>query len=296
VVLYRTSLGRFLRTNRLGFWQSGRTGPEALGSPAGYVVPPGQCLLWPHRKLSVPPSDLWIRRWVFALRPRMGWNREAPQFTLHDYFPVPPSIPRRTRRLLLAVASPSMVAFAVIGAARHPHYCFRGCKVRFMLRPGELLALLTRTFTFELSPPGSPRRGVEYGMVKTRPQDCLPVLFRPRKNPEIAPFQASGGTKTAPKTESFHHPTSNITTWVNSQFPRPDLHRLVTQHYGLRPIIGNYVRLGQARRAGFWSSFAADDTPQKSAGLGAFCLESYAPSTTRGSNGWPNLIHLPPIA
>ena len=99
VVLYRTSLCRFLRTNRLGFWQPRRTSPEALGSPAGYVVPPGQCLLWPHPKLSTPPSDLCIRRWVFALRPRMGWNREAPQFTLHDCSPVPTSIPRRTKRL-----------------------------------------------------------------------------------------------------------------------------------------------------------------------------------------------------
>jgi hypothetical protein len=34
-----------------------------------------------------------------------------------------------------------------------------------MLRPGSLLALLLRTFTFELSPSGSPREGVEYGYV-----------------------------------------------------------------------------------------------------------------------------------
>ena len=29
-------------------------------------------------------------------------------------------------------------------------------------------------------------------------------------------------------------PTSNMTTWVNSQFPRPDFHRQVQRHYGLR--------------------------------------------------------------
>ena len=28
-------------------------------------------------------------------------------------------------------------------------------------------------------------------------------------------------------------PTSNMTTWVNSQFPRPDFHRQVQRHYGL---------------------------------------------------------------
>ncbi len=55
-----------------------------------------------------------------------------------------------------------------------------------MLRPASWLALLSRTFTFELALAGSPE------------------------------------------------PTSNITTWVNSQFPRPDFHRQVQQHYGLQ--------------------------------------------------------------
>ena len=40
--------------------------PEALGSPAGYAVPPGQRLLWPHPSLSVPPADLCIRRRVLS--------------------------------------------------------------------------------------------------------------------------------------------------------------------------------------------------------------------------------------
>jgi hypothetical protein len=32
------------------------------------------------------------------------------------------------------------------------------------------------------------------------------------------------------------HPrsASNMTTWVNSQFPRPDFHRQVQRHYGLQ--------------------------------------------------------------
>jgi hypothetical protein len=33
-------------------------------------------------------------------------------------------------------------------------------------------------------------------------------------------------------------PTSNITTWINSQFPRPDFHRQVRRHYGLRNQAG----------------------------------------------------------
>ncbi len=60
-----------------------QSSPEALGSPAGYVVRPDLSLLWPHPKLSIHPIDLWIIRWGFALRPGMGWYREAPQFTLY---------------------------------------------------------------------------------------------------------------------------------------------------------------------------------------------------------------------
>ena len=60
-----------------------QSSPEALGSPTGYVVRPDLSLLWPHPKLSTPSIDLCIIRWGFALRPGMGWGREAPQFTLY---------------------------------------------------------------------------------------------------------------------------------------------------------------------------------------------------------------------
>ena len=56
--------------------------PEALGSPAGYVVPPGLCLLWPHVRLSPTPADLCIRRRASALRSCPGCPREGPQFNL----------------------------------------------------------------------------------------------------------------------------------------------------------------------------------------------------------------------
>ena len=50
---------------------SGRTGqfrPEALGSPAGYSVPPDQCLLRPHLSLSLSSTHLCFRGWL--LQPR----------------------------------------------------------------------------------------------------------------------------------------------------------------------------------------------------------------------------------
>jgi hypothetical protein len=40
--------------------------PEALGSAIGYVVRPRHRLLWPHPSVSVPPTILCLRRWVFA--------------------------------------------------------------------------------------------------------------------------------------------------------------------------------------------------------------------------------------
>lgn len=36
------------------------SGPEALGSPAGCIVPSGRCLLWPHPRLQFSLIDLWF--------------------------------------------------------------------------------------------------------------------------------------------------------------------------------------------------------------------------------------------
>ena len=57
----------------------------------------------------------------------------------------------------------------VTGSA--PHWKFRGCRVHSfpspqeLLRPASWLALLSRTFTFELALAGSPRTNVEYDYV-----------------------------------------------------------------------------------------------------------------------------------
>jgi len=56
--------------------------PEALGSPAGYVVPPGQRLLWPHPRLWSPPADLCFIRRVSVAQLLPTGRPEVPQFTL----------------------------------------------------------------------------------------------------------------------------------------------------------------------------------------------------------------------
>jgi hypothetical protein len=50
---------------------------------------------------------------VFALRPRMGWRRELPQFTLRVCSFVPPPLPRGSGRLHATAPSPPALAFAL---------------------------------------------------------------------------------------------------------------------------------------------------------------------------------------
>ena len=146
------SSGRILR----------RSSPEALRSAAGYVVPPPQTLLWPHPSHSEPAAEL-----MDSLK---GSNplREVPHFIPRVCANVPPSVPRRTERLLLAVASSSVQAFALSARARHPHLrahrFSRGCVSRLQsslhaTARGLARPTPVRTFTSELSPGGSPPAG-----------------------------------------------------------------------------------------------------------------------------------------
>ena len=84
---------------------------------------------------------------------------------------MPSSVPRRTERLLLAVASPLPLAFTFFAQVRHIRIAtivgsqvvrVTRLKVHVMVRPeGIASPSPTRTFTFELSPPKSPPRDVE---------------------------------------------------------------------------------------------------------------------------------------
>jgi len=75
----------------------------------------------------------FVRR-VFALRPRMGWNRQLPQFAPRTCHIVPPSVPRRSVRVHLVVSSPNVLAFATLASARQPQAhtrrFLRGCVTR----------------------------------------------------------------------------------------------------------------------------------------------------------------------
>jgi hypothetical protein len=132
--------------------------PEALGSAVGYSVPPRHSLLWPHPSLSASPTDLSINTVGLCSHSR---RREGPQFILRVCTNVPSSVPRRTERLHLAVATPFVQAFAISVLARHPWYpripVPRGCVSRLQSSLYATACWLAcpapaRAFTLELSP------------------------------------------------------------------------------------------------------------------------------------------------
>ena len=102
----------------------------------------------------------------FARQRCLGWNREGPQFNLCVCPSVPPSVPRWTVWMHLAVPSPHALAFVVFAETRHPRRhssrFARGLRneaATFALcyGPESLLALhRQRTFTTELSSHESP--------------------------------------------------------------------------------------------------------------------------------------------
>jgi hypothetical protein len=99
----------------------GRSSPEVLHSPAGYVVPPGPCYYDLIRNsLSLPLAYCTSSKRIFARRLCLGWSREAPQFAPRVCSSVPPYVPRWAWWLHVTGSSPPSLAFAYLRAARHP--------------------------------------------------------------------------------------------------------------------------------------------------------------------------------
>jgi hypothetical protein len=152
----------------------GRTSPEALGSPAGYVVPPGHRLLWPHPSLSGSPADLFIRQQVFALRPR---PRGSPLYSACPSLRAASlTSADRSAASGCCFADRDSLHLLLTGSASagHASRFTRGSLTRLQ---SSLYAAArsfagpapTRAFTFELSPRGSPRRSVEYNYAGKQP-------------------------------------------------------------------------------------------------------------------------------
>ena len=159
---------------------------------------------------SSAPLDASFRliffvRPVFALRPRLGWHRGVPQFNPRISLHVPPLRPRRSKRLHMAVPSPFAPAFAIPAQARRTQRHHR----RFSGGQFNGAAEFTSC----------------YGPKSCSPDSGTDFYFR--AFPSISHLIEE----------------SNMTTWVNSQFPRPDFHRLDTRPYGLHTELTGFYGL-----------------------------------------------------
>ena len=118
--------------------------PAAYGFAAGAAAPKENGLTWESRGSPIYSAGLCSRA--------------------ASHTPV-------TRRVRLTVSSSSVSPFTPVSRVRRSHWKFRGCRVHSfpspqeLLRPASWLALLSRTFTFELPPTRSPSISVEYDYV-----------------------------------------------------------------------------------------------------------------------------------
>ena len=143
------------------------SGPEALGSASGYVVPSRQRLLWPHPSFWPTPDGLLLRRLVFASRRLAGRSllssanpsRRATSSTPAD----------RAAKDDSTSARESLRPNARGSASARSHLNRNTWVVLTRLQNSLNAAARrvvcpspTRTFTFELSFHGSPHENVEY--------------------------------------------------------------------------------------------------------------------------------------
>ncbi len=146
------------RPSRGPWLASGLCCPDgsSLTTASSETLNPSPPLMNSRRRLLHPRKSAW------------GGDPEVPQFTPLNCARVPPPIPRWPRRVQMTVASSPALAFTSDLQVRRSHWSFRGCRVHselkfvLILRPASWLALLSRTFTFELSLTGSPQANVEY--------------------------------------------------------------------------------------------------------------------------------------
>ena len=139
----------------------------------GFCCPVGSSLTTASSAPLNPSPPLMDSR-QRLLHPRnigLGWESRGSPIYSDRLCSRAASLTPVAPRVQMTVASSSVLAFTPLSQVRRPHWSFRGCRVHselklvLLLRPASWLALLSRTFTFELSLAGSPRANVEYDYV-----------------------------------------------------------------------------------------------------------------------------------
>ena len=159
---------------------TGQFRPEALGSAAGYSVPPHHRLLWPHPSLSLSSTHLCIRGWLLQPRglPRAE-NERFPNLLLVSVPSCRPPYPGGPDGCLwLCFTTRSDLRHLRIGSASTDTHTVDSRVSRvtrlqgsFSLTTAQRVARPspTRTFTFELSPVGSLQASVENNYAGKQP-------------------------------------------------------------------------------------------------------------------------------
>jgi hypothetical protein len=175
--------------------------PEALGSPAGYAVPPAHRLLWPHLRLSPPPARLFASS-----------DRLTPSHLTRGMRGSPIYSARLSLRATSHTPTPWQTAFGRFFVANSGLHHFRcGSAVVYLaLRNRQGRVTRQQIFLYDAA-----RR-----VARRSPAATFTTKLSPCKSPPMA---------------------SVMTTRAYGQFPRPVFHRQDTQPYGLRNRVGTGV-------------------------------------------------------
>jgi len=122
---------------------------------------------------------------------------------------MPPSVPRRAVPLHTSVSSRNTSVFAQWADSQRPHLCPR----QFLSRNAERTGYLTR---------------LQCSLYATACRFARPLNWPPQLSQGSGTFTSELSRNRSPSYES------DMTTWVNRQFPGRDFHPLETQPYGLR--------------------------------------------------------------
>ena len=162
-----------------------RSSPEALGSPAGYVVPRGPRLLWPHPRPSLLPPPYFLRPAGLCPTPWYGLVARASPICSaclsHRATPRTPAdravasgccfTPRAGLRHIRTGSASAPYARRFSRRLRNEADRFACAAARWVVGPSP-----TRTFTFELAPlsVASKRRRISLPgqTAKSRDQTC----------------------------------------------------------------------------------------------------------------------------
>jgi hypothetical protein len=180
--------------------------PRGPSLSPGLCCPAGSPLLWPHLRLSGPPTGLSAssKRVSAPLISSGRAPERVPNLLRVSVLFVPSPVPRWTPLLHMVVASQRALVFATFAKARHPQSCARRLPRRSCHEAAEFASCYGPNRSLALHRPGRLHPSL-------RPAGSLP-------------------------------PDVGYDYMANNQFPWPNFHRLDTRDYGLQTKVRNFEK------------------------------------------------------